>query len=347
MDNPRPKHIARTQKRKHLRLSLLLLLHALAIAAGLNLFALFHHVIPYYSVPTVTPVSLTAPTPTPSPLPGPEETPPPATEAPVSESAAPHFGSGERWSETFADKFTDGEVIQTDNSYRSAHICVELQRVEEENLVYHIAEIYVSDLKYLRTAFGENDFGSRGMTADIAAGHNAVVAISGDHYYARAEGVVVRNGMLWRTTRFEDVCVLLEDGRMLTMDNASFDLDAVSQLGVWQIWSFGPMLLQNGQAMEDFTSTVTAANPRSAIGYVEPGHYFFVQVDGRGGNNSRGMTMRELSQLFESLGCETAYNLDGGATAGMAWQGELLSYPYGRPVCDIIYVSDHPEDAED
>ena len=107
------------------------------------------------------------------------------------------------------------------------------------------------------------------------------------------------------------------------------------------------MLLQNGQAMEDFTSTVTVANPRSAIGYVEPGHYFFVQVDGRGGTGSRGMTMRELSLLFESLGCETAYNLDGGATAGIAWQGELLSYPYMRPVCDIIYVTDHPEDTED
>ena len=347
MEDPRRKHVAQTKKTRHLRLPLLLLLHALAIAAGLNLFALFHHVIPYYSAPEVTPVQLTVPKPTPAILPEPEETLPPATGTPVSESPALPVGSGERWSETFADKFTEGEVVQTDTSYRSSHICVELQRCEEENLVYHVAEIYVSDLKYLRTAFAEKGYGSRGMTADMAADHDAVVAISGDHYFARAEGVVVRNGMLWRETRFEDVCVLLEDGRMLTMDNASFDLDAVSQLGVWQIWSFGPMLLQNGKAMENFTSTVTVANPRSAIGYVEPGHYFFVQVDGRGGNNSRGMTMRDLALLFESLGCETAYNLDGGATAGMAWQGELLSYPYGRPVCDIIYVSDYPEDAED
>ena len=56
------------------------------------------------------------------------------------------------------------------------------------------------------------------------------------------------------------------------------------------------------------------------------------------------MTLLELAALFEELGCQTAYNLDGGRTASMVWKGELFSYPYDRPVYDIIYVTDETEE---
>ena len=102
--------------------------------------------------------------------------------------------------------------------------------------------------------------------------------------------------------------------------------------------------MENGHARTDIPSELNRLNPRSAIGYVEPGHYFFVQVDGRGGFGSAGMNLDQLAQLFESLGCTAAYNLDGGRTATMIWKDELVSYPYGRPLYDIIYVTDHPEE---
>ena len=157
---------------------------------------------------------------------------------------------------------------------------------------------------------------------------------------------MVRNGLMYRDTRFEDVCVLLGDGRMITLSDRETDLEALTQAAPWQVWSFGPRLLENGKAMTKFNSAVVRKNPRSAIGYVEPGHYYFVQVDGRGAYGSHGMTMTELAELFESLGCETAYNLDGGQTAGMCWDGELISFPYGRSVSDIIYITDSPENGE-
>ena len=175
--------------------------------------------------------------------------------------------------------------------------------------------------------------------SETASLYNAVVALSGDHYRARYEGIVVRNGVLYRESRFADVCVLYTDGVMATFADEDFDLEAESEKGIWQVWSFGPMLLDNGQAMTQFNSELQRANPRSAIGYFEPGHYCFVQVDGRI-ESSRGMTLEVLSQLFADLGCTAAYNLDGGKSSGFVWQGELLSYPYNRPISDIIYVSE-------
>lgn len=332
------------RRRKILRL---VLTDLLFIGLGLIVFALFHHVIRFPSAaePVTLPAAVTA-------APEPAETP--AVEAPVEETPAveetpeptpARIYSGV-WGEKFAEHFTEGEILTDGNSYRSENISIEVRTVKEDGICYHVADIYVSDIKYLRAGLGNGQYwAGTQFTDEQARANDALVAVSGDHYSGRWEGVVVRNGVLYRETRFADVCVLGYDGVMRTMTDEEFDLDAVTEQGAWQVWSFGPMLLQDGKAMTKFNSELTRANPRSAIGYFEPGHYCFVQVDGRDRNESRGMTLEELSQLFASLGCTAAYNLDGGQSSGFAWKGELLSYPYGRKVSDIIYVGELPEEA--
>jgi exopolysaccharide biosynthesis protein len=340
-------------KKKHMSVAALVALDILAIGVGLIVFALFHHVLFYAGIlrgEESTPVVLTtlAPQPTPTPVPTPAQSEPQETDAPPEESAEPEpvrVYSG-MWGEKFADKFTDGEVIKTENSYQSANVNVTFRRIEENGVIYHIADIYISDLRYLTSAFARGDFnaGIDDMVT-IARDANAVVALSGDHYYGSA-GVVVRNGVSYRETRFQDVCVLLSDGTMVTMTNAELDLDELRKAGPYQVWSFGPELLDDeGHAMTRFNSVVLRRNPRSAIGYFEPGHYCFVEVDGRIAE-SRGMEMAELSQLFESLGCRSAYNLDGGQSAGIVWQGEQISYRYNRYISDMICITDDAPQGE-
>ena len=225
-------------------LPLVVFLDLLCIAVGLNVFAWFHHVRDAYfprETAEVDPVVLITPSPAPTPVP--ESTP-----TPVPEDDEPERVYSGVWGEKFADRFTDGEVIRTENSYRSANVSVTLTHVEREGLSYHVADIYISDLKYLRSAFGEKGYGSRSMAADIASANDAVIAISGDYYSARREGIVVRNGLLYRDTRFEDVCVLLGDGRMLTLSDRETDLEALTQAAPWQVWSFGPRLLEDPMA---------------------------------------------------------------------------------------------------
>ncbi len=287
--------------------------------------------------PTVEPTAVptAAPTPVPTAAPTPEPTPEPT---PARVWSGP-FG------EKFADRFTEGEIIQTEDSYRSENVSVSWSRVEEESVIYYVADVYVSDVGYLRSAFANGRYnGGFQFIDDIARDVDAIVAITGDHYGGRYEGIVVRNGEWYREIRFEDVCVLHRDGRMETIDMREVDLDALHEADPWQIWCFGPELLDaEGHAKESFNTIVYPANPRSAIGYVEPGHYYLVEVEGsRGGvwNGSRGMDMRQLAELFESLGCISAYNLDGGRSVGFVWMGERLSADYGRSIPDIIYVAD-------
>lgn len=351
-----------TGRKKKMPVGRMILLDVLAIAVGLVVFALFHHVLPtYYGLFTekTEPVVLMTlpPQPTPEPAAAPagetENGEPDEPETPEEPEATPESVRVYNgvWGEKFADKFTEGEVIQTENSYQSANINVTVERVEADGIIYYVADVYVCDLKYLRSAFANGKFnGGFQKIEDIAGDVNAVVALSGDHYAGRWEGIVVRNGELLRENRFADICVLLSDGTMVTMTNAELDMDNLKASAPYQVWSFGPELLDDeGKAMTTFNSTVIPANPRAAIGYVEPGHYYLVEVEGsRSGawSGSRGMTMQELSQLFESLGCKSAYNLDGGRSVGMAWMGERISFDYNRTIPDIIYVTDAvPEDA--
>ena len=356
MDENKRRAVHRKKKRR-MGVGKMIVLDLLVIAAGLLLFALFHHVLPHYGILRVDegePVVLTTLAPQPTPVPAPTETPEetPPEETPPEETPEPVRVYSGRWGEKFADKFTDGEVIRTENSYQSENINVSYERFEENGVIYFVADVYVSDLGYLRSGFGNGKYnGGFQMVDEIARQENAVAAISGDHYAGRYEGIVVRNGVLYRETRFQDVCVLLSDGTMVTMTNAELDMDDLKAAEPYQVWCFGPELLDDeGHALTKFNSIVLRNNPRAAIGYYEPGHYVFVEVEGsRPGywSGSRGMTMDELAQLFESLGCRSAYNLDGGQSVGFAWMGERVSFNYNRSIPDIIYVADFlPEAAE-
>ena len=87
---------------------------------------------------------------------------------------------------------------------------------------------------------------------------------------------------------------------------------------------------------------VANRNPRTGIGYYEPGHYCLVVVDGRDGDTAPGASIEEFASVFESLGCVQAYNLDGGGTSRMAYRGEIITHPsQDRVLPDIILAAEY------
>jgi len=337
-----PQSVRRRKKRRGLPFGAALLIDAAAIAVFLLTFAYFHHVNPIFrkidepvELPQATQTQETeAPEEQPAILPAVEEDPAGETPETTQESAEPQH--------KFEDKFS-AEVVHTDSQYINENVNVTVSTTNENGVTYHVADIYVRDVKYLQADFAtENGFGytkkHNALIGDAAKRVNAFVAVNGDQYGARKEGVIVRNGVLYRDELFEDVCVLNNDGTMVTYGENEFSMDVIAD-GAWQVWSFGPELMdENGNTMTEFNTTVGRANPRTAIGMVEPLHYVLVTVDGRG--ESAGLSMADLSALMKNLGCTAAYNLDGGATAAMAVNGELYSTPSDtRSVSDVIFVA--------
>lgn len=245
------------------------------------------------------------------------------------------------FSDTFPTESTGGSLY----SYQSEDLRIAVDRVEEEKVTYFVADVWIRNIREFKTAFAQNRYGHQvcEMPAITARENKALLAVTGDYYSGKKQGLVIRNGELYRDTVMGDVCVLYVDGEMATYSAEEVDLDSLLERDIWQAWEFGPALLKEGKAIESFgDSSIAGRNPRCAIGYYEPGHYCLVTVDGRGMNGSRGMRLTELAKLFESFGCKTAYNLDGGRTSQMLWAGEVINRPYkgGRECSDIIYFGE-------
>lgn len=331
------------KNKKPIHGAVIALFDILGLGAALVIFAYFHHVMPrsggdpIRTIATPAPVAASEPTPTPkaylaSML---EETPAPQSAQPQATSDSASVGD---FSQTFPDKVITGSY----RSYNDDNIHINVEQVQRDKITYYCADIYIRNINYLKAAFADNTFGTghSEWPSRLAAQNNAIIAINGDYYGARQTGLVIRNGQLFRDAMRRDVLLLYLDGTMETYSKDDFNLDDAIARGAYQSWAFGPSLLDaQGQAITTFESRLASENPRCAIGYYAPGHYCFVVVDGRQAD-SEGMTLSELASLMQLLGCKVAYNLDGGATATMVFDGEVINEPAGggRASSDIIYI---------
>ena len=312
---------------------------------------------------TPPPAVSLAPAPTESPaapeLPTPETLAPAQQEsAPVETAAAPEPTPEPTpdprtpWQIRFAEHFTD-EVIITENSYTSPEVSIHVETREfgegDYKSVYHVADIYVASLDNFRTYTANNElaYWSTQDAMEMDADSHAILTISGDFYSYQPKGFLVRNGELYMADQtYCDLCVLYNSGVMACYGRADYEVEDIWSRGVAQAWNFGPSLLdENGHVKPDYelSTAVSYPNPRSAVGYYEPGHYVFVVVDGRQDGYSRGMTVPELAGVFEELGCPVAYNLDGGGSALMTFLHQRYSRQSngaGRELGDMLIITE-------
>ena len=264
------------------------------------------------------------------------------------------------WQKKFAEHFSE-EIIWTENSYKSPNvsITIETKTVGEgaKKSVYHVADIYIASMDHFvtHTANGEMRYWGTQDVLKMSEASDALIAISGDFLTYQNQGFLMRNGEIYQdTSNLDSICVLFADGTMETYDERTYDIQELKDRGAVQVWSFGPVLLdENGHVREKYKmpTAVSYPNPRSAIGYYEPGHYCFVVVDGRQDGYSKGLNMPDLARIFEELGCTAAYNLDGGGSAVMVFNHERFSRQSNgadRGLGDILLIRENiPTEAEE
>ena len=226
---------------------------------------------------------------------------------------------------------------------------ITVTQYQEYDTAIYVADITVSSAEIIKTALADDTYGKNitAYTSTIASENQAVLAINGDYYGAQESGYVIRNGVAYReTSDGEDILVLYADGSMKVLDSDDVTVQELLDQGVWQAWSFGPGLLSDGEVTVGENTEVSRAmnsNPRTAIGQIDDNHYVFVVSDGRT-DESKGLSLYELAEFMESLGCRTAYNLDGGGSSTMYFNGSVINNPTTngrikeRAVSDIVYI---------
>ena len=241
----------------------------------------------------------------------------------------------------------------TDSSYKDDNISVNLSETTVNNTQVYVADITLSSSDYLKTAFAQNAYGTNvtAKTSVTAADNNAILAVNGDYYSANSTGYVIRNGVVYRDTVREDSSngdlAIYKDGSFKVIYEDQISAEQLVNDGVVNLLAFGPALVENGEIAVDTNTEVgqaMASNPRTAIGIIDENHYIIVVSDGRT-SESEGLSLYQLAEVMKSYGAKTAYNLDGGGSSTLYFNGQVINKPTTggnkiseRAVSDIVYI---------
>lgn len=254
---------------------------------------------------------------------------------------------------TAAEAPDTGNIVSDSDSYSDGNITVTLTEARYDNTTVYLADVRITSLSYLKTAIARNTFGTNitQKTSEMAASNGAILAINGDFYGANRSGYVIKNGSLLRSgvraDSYYDDLVILSDGTFLTVGENTVSAQNLLSQGAYQLFAFGPTLVSGGSvavSVGDEVDQSMRSNPRTAIGIIGPLHYLFVVSDERT-PASTGLSLYRLAQIMKEQGCTTAYNLDGGGSSTMYFNGRVVNNPTTngktigeRAVSDIVYI---------
>lgn len=235
------------------------------------------------------------------------------------------------------------EPLITDNSYQDENINITLSSERVDETTVYVADITVSDSSYLKTALANNTYGRniKETTSAIAQEQQAILAINGDYYSFRDTGYVLRNGTLYRDTPSID-----KNGDFSIIKEAETSAEKLVEEDVQQVLSFGPALVEDGEVTvseDEEVSQSMQSNPRTAIAQVGTNHYLVVVSEGRT-DDSQGLSLSELATVLKNHGAKTAYNLDGGGSTTLYFNGKVINQTVGgsgnseRSVSDIVFI---------
>ena len=259
---------------------------------------------------------------------------------------------------TVATVDATSEAVTTATTYQSDTASISISTVVTgsgtDTVTYYVADVQLTDATALRSAFAQNSFGENIVEnpSAIAEDNGAVFAINGDYYGFRDTGIIIRNGVVYRDTGARTGLAFYLDGHVEVYDETATTAQELLDADVWNTLSFGPAIIADGEPVDGIESVEVDTNfgnhsiqgdqPRTAVGVIDDNHLVFVVVDGRSPGYSKGVTLTGLADIMLGLGATTAYNLDGGGSSTMYFNGSLVNNPLGtgteRGTSDILYI---------
>lgn len=152
-------------------------------------------------------------------------------------------------------------------------------------------------------------------------------------------------------TAFEDMPVSWKS-QDLENSKAEFVSHSKGKYHKWQVKTAiggGPTLLHNGEIniTNDLERMFSGKgkfdlHPRTAMGYTKDNHLIVLVVEGRNIGVAEGASLVHLANIFKSLGCVEALNLDGGGSSCLLINGIETIKPSDkegeRPVPGVFIV---------
>jgi len=201
-------------------------------------------------------------------------------------------------------------------------------------------EIFTRNGETFRTVMTNPDRPGRNFRYpyDIARDEQFVLAFSDDFYGNRMSGdetvgIIIREGQIVssRTNRRTghhlpnlDMMAQYPDGSLQVYECNELTAEELLTRGAVNVFSFGPILLRDGEINELVYTYYKSIEPRHALGMIAPNHYFLLSVQGRH-SDSKGTTLQRMAEIMKERGVTQALNLDGGNTMALIFRGRMLN----------------------
>lgn len=170
-------------------------------------------------------------------------------------------------------------------------------------------------------------------TSQIVAENDAVAGINAGGFQddalgtgGKPAGLVIEDGQL-RTTNTGASYSLVgmdKDNKMVVSNSMTYS--KCQQLNLRCAVSFGPVIIINGNATIKSGTGGWGMQPRTAIAQRKDGAILMLVIDGRQ-KGSLGATLRQVQDILLDNGAYNAFNLDGGASTTMVYNGNVVNSP--------------------
>lgn len=234
--------------------------------------------------------------------------------------------------------------------YAGTALRVEVRRIIQEKpaRTWYEAEIFCAeggDVPHMIPADPENWMKKQEYPYKLARQNQTVIAVTSDYAWNRIAkktraGILIRDGKVFSEITWKkgakkfpnlDTLALFPDGDMQVFDSNEKSAQEYLDMGARDVLAFGPWLIRDGELNESALKQYGKSSAeRVAVGMTEKGHYWFMMLEGRI-SRSRGDGISFLAEKLRDRGCVTAFNLDGGQTAGIVFMGHQLCKMDDRP----------------
>ena len=238
----------------------------------------------------------------------------------------------------------DVKVNDSHYTYKSSTLNIDLKRKSTHGIPYWVAVVQTANASQLKSALSYGTYGgARQTTSSAVSSNGGVIGINGSAFsYQTGKpsplGMCIKNGVIYGNYHTSySVMAVKNDGTIYTPKMGLLG-DVLLKAGVKDTYNFGPVLIKNGKAQPAWAETAKYY-PRTAVGMVKPGKYVLLVTDT---GTYSGLNHWDLVNIFNSYGCQYAYNLDGGGSVTMYYNGKVMNRlinNYERPCGDFLYFT--------
>lgn len=229
-------------------------------------------------------------------------------------------------------------------TYTSSTLKIDLRKKSMHWVSYWAAKIHISSPSQLRSALSYGTYGgTRQTTSSAVSSNGGIIGVNGSAFsYQTGKpsplGMCIKNGKIYGNYMTSySVMAVKKDGTIYTPAQGLMGKDLLAD-GVKDTYNFGPVLIKDGKVQPAWSETAKYY-PRTAIGMISPCNYVLLVTNT---GSYTGLNHWDMVNIFLSYGCTYAYNLDGGGSATLYYNGNVMNSlisDYQRPCADFLYFT--------